>query len=233
MEWRQGKTSRKTKFLKTLQIIVTLMLALVYAGCSGGAPISPKSSVDIELKDSSNNPPNLRVGSKFIYQDSKPSDGKSRKVTMEVEEKKEFEHKQAYWIKVTGKENSYFNIYDMNLNWIGLFGDGKELESVEPCLQILKWPLKIGEKWNSEYTFRDYSNSSHGVYIHTSKVSVGIRTYEEVKVPAGVFKALRIQVGEATFWYAPSIGWIVKEQIGSYYTRRNLDLVEYDIPKNM
>jgi hypothetical protein len=232
MEWRLGKISKKAEALKTFQLIATLILALVSAGCSGGAFISSKSRVDNELKSYSNNPPNLLIGSRFIYQDSKPSGGKSRKVTMEVEEKKEFEHKQAYWIKVTGKENSYFNIYDMNLNWIGLFGDGKELESVEPCLQILKWPLKIGEKWNSEYTFRDYSNTSHGVYIHTSKVSVDIRTYEEVKVPAGVFKALRIQVGEATFWYAPSIGWIVKEQIGSDRQMEILELIEYNIPKS-
>jgi hypothetical protein len=232
MEWRHRKTSKKAELFKTLQIIVTLMLVPVYAGCSGGAFISSKSGVDIELKNHSDNPPNLLIGSKFIYRDLNPSGGAPRKITMEVEERKEFEHKQAYWIKVTGKENSYFNIYDMNLNWIGLFGDGKELESVEPCLQILKWPLKIGEKWNSEYTFRDYSNSSQGVYIHTSKVTVNIRTYEEVKVPAGVFKALRIQVGGATFWYAPSIGWIVKEQTGSDRQTEILELVEYNIPKS-
>ena len=232
MDWRHGKTSKKADPLKILQMIATLMLTLISVGCSGGAFISPKSSVDIELKNYSNNPPNLLIGSKFIYQDSNPSGGKSGKVTMEVEERKEFEYKQAYWIKVTEKGNSYFNIYDMNLNWIGLFGDGKELESIEPCLQILKWPLKIGEKWNSDYTFRDYSDSSHGVYIYTSKVSVNIRTYEEVKVPAGVFMALRIQAGEATFWYAPSIGWIVKEQTGSDRQTEILELVEYNIPKS-
>jgi hypothetical protein len=232
MEWRQGKTSRKAEHLKPLQMIATLILTLISVGCSGGAFISPKSSLDIELKNNSSNPPNLIMGSKFIYQYSNPSDGKSGKVTMEVEERKEFDHKQAYWIKVTGKENSYFNIYDMNLNWIGLFGDGKELESVEPCFQIFKWPLEIGEKWISQYTFRDYSDFSHGVHIDTSQVSVNIRTYEEVKVPAGVFKALRIQVGGATFWYAPSIGWIVKEQTGSDRQTEILELVEYNIPKS-
>jgi hypothetical protein len=230
LEWRHGKTSKKAEPLKTLQMIATLMLTLISVGCSGGTFISPKSSVDIELKNSSNNPPELLIGSKFIYQYLNPADGKSREVTMEIEERKEFEHKQAYWIKVTGKENSYFNIYDMNLNWIGLFGDGKELESIEPCLQILKWPLKIGEKWNSEYTFRDYSDASHGIYIYTSKVSVNIRTYEEVKVPAGVFKALRIQAGEATFWYAPSISWIVKVQTGFDRQTEILELVKYNIP---
>jgi len=232
MESRQGKTSKKAEPLKTLQIIATLMLTLVSVGCSGGAFINSKGSVEIELKNYYSNPPNLRIGSKFVYQDLNSSDGKPGKVTMEVEERKEFEHKQAYWIKVTGKENSYFNVYDMNLNWIGLFGDGKELESVEPCLQIFKWPLKIGEKWITEYTFRDYSDSSHGVYIQTSNVSVNIRTYEEVKVPAGVFKALRIQVGGATFWYAPSIGWIVKEQTESDHQMEILELVEYNIPQS-
>ena len=60
---------------------------------------------------------------------------------------------------------------------------------------------------------------------------MNIRTYEEVTVPAGTFNALRIQAGEETFWYALSIGWVVKEQIGSYGKDGwLLELVEYSIP---
>ena len=209
-------------------------------GCSGSAYFSPKNSGDARgnnfpeiAKYGASHPPILYSGSKFIYQDISLSDGKSSRVTMEVKKRKQFEHKQAYWIDVTEKGMNYSNIYDMNLNWIGLFGDGKELESAEPCLQIFKWPLRIGEKWNTEYTFRDYSDYSHGVQIHTARVDVNIRTYEEVRVPAGAFKALRIQAGRETFWYAPSIGWIVKEELGlDNQNRRILELVEYRIPQN-
>lgn len=241
MEDKYGKKSREVSRLKELQkIVLTLILTFVCAGCSGGAYVSLKNNGDARTNTFSeienygaNRPPILYSGSKFIYQDINLSDGKSIKVTMEVKERKQFEHKQAYWIDVTGKGMNYFNIYNMDLNWIGLFGDGKELESGEPCLQIFKWPLRIGEKWNSEYTFRDYSDYSHGVQIHTSRVDVNVRTYEEVSVPAGAFKALRIQAGRETFWYAPSLGWIVKEELGlDNQNRRILELVEYRIPKN-
>jgi hypothetical protein len=60
-----------------------------------------------------------------------------------------------------------------------------------------------------------------------------MQNYEEVRVPAGAFKALRIQAGEETFWYAPSIGWIVKEELGlDNQNKRILELLEYRIPKH-
>ena len=215
---------------------LTLILPLVYVGCSKSAHINLKDSRDSGLSNVSNavkdadHPPILFMGSKFIYQDTNLSDGKISKVTMEVKEKKEFEQKQAYWFELSGKGMSYFDIYDVNLNWIGLYKEGKKLGSAQPCIQIFKWPLKVGKKWDSGYYYRNYSEGFHSAALITS---VNIRTYEEVTVPAGTFKTLRIQADGDTYWYAPSIGWIVKEQIGSYYTRRNLDLVEYNIPKNM
>ena len=238
MDEEHGKKLKEASCLKGLQkIVIALVLIFVCIGCSGGASLSLKHSggartsnfSEIE-KYGANRPPILYPGSKFIYQDISLSDRQSSRVTMEVKEGKEFEHRQAYWIEVTGKGMNYFNIYDMDLNWIGSFGDGKELESAEPCLQIFKWPLRIGEKWKSEYTFRDYSDYSHGVYIHTPRVDVNVRSYEEVTVPAGTFKTLRIQTGEETFWYAPSLGWVVKEQIRPYgKSGWLLELVDYRI----
>jgi hypothetical protein len=227
--------------MKVILRMVLVVLAFVCVGCSGGVHKDLNITGDSggskfsEIgKYSGNHPPILYAGSKFIYRHISPSDGQSGRVTMEVKERKLFEHKEAYWVDVTGKGMRYFNIYDMNLNWIGLFGDGKELESAEPCLQVFRWPLTIGEKWKSAYTFRDYSDYSHGVQVHTSKVDVNMQDYEEVRVPAGTFKALRIQAGRETFWYAPSIGWIVKEALGlDDQNRRILELVEYRIPRNM
>jgi hypothetical protein len=58
-----------------------------------------------------------------------------------------------------------------------------------------------------------------------------VRTYEKVTVPAGIFDALRIQAGEESFWYAPSVGWVVKEQIeSSDKDGWLLELAEYKIP---
>jgi len=241
VEWKRWKSLKGVGTSKTLQkIVIAFILTFVCARCSGGAYISQqkgggfrRSSSSEDGEKSTNRPPILYMGSKFIYQDISLSDGKTCRVTMEVKEKKNFEHKQAYWIEVIGHQMDYFNIYDMNLNWIGLFGDGKELETAEPCLQIFKWPLRIGEKWNSRYTLRDFSDRPHGVYLRDSKIDVNIRAYEEVRVPAGTFKALRIQAGAEIFWYAPSIGWIVKEELSFNSKNKSiLELLEYDIPKN-
>ncbi len=147
---------------------------------------------------------------------------------MLVKEIKEFETKPAYWIEVSREKERYFDIYDMNLNWIGSFADGKELESAEPCIRVFDWPLRVGKKWKSDYTVKDYSGGAH---LYRSKKTVNIRTYEEVRVPAGTFRALRIQAGEETLWYAPSVGWAIREQIG--LRERDgwlLELVEYSIP---
>ena len=132
--------------------------------------------------------------------------------------------KKLFWTRV---------IYDMDLNWIGMVGEGRKLESAVPSQQLFRWPLRVGNKWESKYIFRDYSDYSHGVQIRTARVHVNIRTYEEVRVPAGVFKALRIQRDRETFWYAPSIGWIVKEELRvDHRDRRILELVEYRVPIN-
>lgn len=242
MGWKHGKDSKEVKTPKTLQnIVLILILVFLCAGCSSGAYVRQGNRNDSEGSNlsgmegnRSNRPPILHMGSKFIYQDTSLSDGRACSVTMEVKEKKEFEHKAAYWIEVVREGESYFDIYDMNLNWIGLFGDGRELEMVEPSLQIFRWPLRVGEKWRSGYTLRDFSDHSHGVYLHDSKIGVNIRTYEEVRVPAGAFKALRIQAGDETIWYAPSVGWIVKEELNlNGKNRWVLEMVKYTIPGSM
>lgn len=127
---------------------------------------------------------------------------------MVVEEKKEFERKIAYWIDVNRGGENYFNIYDMNLIWIGSFAEAEELESAKSCIRVFKWLLRLGKKWDSDYTLRPYSD---GVRLSPLKVAVNIRTYEEGQVPVGTFKTLRIQAGGETFLCAPSIiGWIAK-----------------------
>ena len=214
--------------------VVILILTFICIGCSGGAYIGTQSQGDsrfnnllIDEKIGANHPPVLVIGSKFIYQDNNFSNGKICNVTMVVKQKKEFEKKSAYWVEVSREGLNYIDVYDMNLNWIGSVGDGKELESAEPCLQVFKWPLMVGKKWDSNYILKSYSKRFHPI---PSKITVNIRTYEEVTVPAGTFKVLRIQAGGETFWYAPSIGWVVKEQIGPYGKEGwLLELVEYRI----
>lgn len=237
MEESRVGNLRNMRTLKPVKrMVFILVLTSICIGCVPGGYNATQSAgsrldtLSIDKKIGANHPPVLVLDSMFSYQDTTFSSGKTYKVTtiMVVEEKKEFDKKVAYWIAVRGKGENFFNIYDRDLNWVGQFADGKKLQSAEPCIRVFKWPLRIGEKWSSEYTLQDYSR---GVHLHPSKIEVNVRTYEKVTVPAGIFNALRIQAGEETFWYAPSIGWVVKEQIGS--SGKDgwlLELAEYKIP---
>ncbi len=223
---RLTRTIRRISFLLTLSFIST--------GCAGSADLGTQNAGSLLQSRpawnemSAEHPPSLMIGSRFIYRDINVSNGKICKVAMTVKEMKEFEAKPAYWIEVNRETESYFDIYDMNLNWIGSFADGKELESAEPCIRVFDWPLRVGKRWKSDYTVKEYSGGAH---LFHSKTAVNIQTDEEVRVPAGTFRALRIRAGEETLWYAPSIGWAVREQIGP--RDRDgwlLELVEYSIP---
>jgi hypothetical protein len=233
METRGGDRLKGVRILeKTQRAMVLLVLTFICLGCSGGAYIGAKDSGGpSRLTDEKlNHPPALVIGSSFVFQDTNLSNGRICKVIMTVKEKKQFEGKPAYWIQVKREKDRYFDIYDMNLNWIGSSEDGKELESAEPCIRVFDWPLKVGKEWSSDYISRQ---CSEGFRPSRLKISVKIRTYEEVTVPAGTFKTLRIQAGEETFWYAPSIGWAVKEEIEPHgKTEWLLELVKYRIPQS-
>jgi hypothetical protein len=223
------------KFTKAIRTILLLLtLSFLSTGWSGSADLGTQNAGNLlhnrsaPKEMSAQHPPSLVIGSRFIYQDTNVSNGKTCKVAMTVKEIKEFEAKPAYWVEVSREAERYFDIYDMDLNWIGSFADGKELGSAEPCIRVFNWPLRVGKKWKSGYTVNDYSGGAH---LYRLETGVNIQTYEEVTVPAGTFTALRIQADEETLWYAPSIGWAVREQIGPQ--GRDgwlLELVEYSIP---
>jgi hypothetical protein len=232
METRDGGNRKTVRTLEKAQrATVILVLTLTCLRCPGGVYAGAKNSVSSSnlIGEKLDHPPVLVMGSNFIYQDTDLSNGKACKVVMTVKEKKEFERKPAYWIQVNRERGRYFDIYDMNLNWIGSSEDGKELESAEPCIRVFDWPLKVGKKWSNDYISRQ---RTEGFRPSRSKILVKIQTYEEVTVPAGTFKTLRIQAGEETFWYAPSIGWAVKEKIEPYGKAGwLLELVKYRIPQ--
>jgi len=231
METSGGDNLKGVRTLKRAQTAIVILVSIFAClRCSGDAYFGAKNSGSLNdlIDEKLNHPPVLVVGSNFTYRDTNLSNSKSCKVIMTVKEKKEFERKPVYWIQVNRERDRYFNIYDMNLNWIGSSEDGKELESAEPCIRVFDWPLKVGKKWSNDYISQQYSE---GFRPSRSKRSVQIQTYEEVTVPAGTFKTIRIQAGEETFWYAPSIGWTVKEEIEPHGKAEwLLELVEYRIP---
>jgi len=183
-------------------------------------------------------PPVLVLDSKFVFQETDLDTGKiTSTYTWVVKEKKEYEGRLSYWIDTTGGQGENFNIYDTNLNWKAFVVKGKKRTSAFPCIQELSWPLKVGKNWQTSYDYWDYLK---GNSVRNASQLVIVESYEEVKVPAGIFQTFKIVRETIIFkvinWYAPSIGISVKRQIERTtdnplgYGRFIAELTEYDIP---
>lgn len=101
-----------------------------------------------------------------------------------------------------------------------------EIDLFEPPIIVFRYPLKEGYIWEEQTKFKDYYNQKK-ISFTTFKV-LGM---EEVEVPAGKFKAWKIEevnkvdgeiVIKKTNWYAKNIG-IVKK----YYEFKNNKYSEY------
>jgi hypothetical protein len=123
---------------------------------------------------------------------------------------------------------------------LGVFGpDGGPLENLShhgfvPAAGEWKWwefPMSVGKSWQfSGLAYR--WGRAHHVTVKTH-----IWSYEDVKTPAGVFKAFRLGrqtdylnpdggfTVEEAVWYAPAVKWTVKSQANG----GNWELVDYSV----
>ncbi|MGH9461125.1 MAG: hypothetical protein ACRD1X_07895 [Vicinamibacteria bacterium] len=96
-------------------------------------------------------------------------------------------------------------------SWVGTLRDGKERSSASPNDGSGSSPLWVGKTWPASFTYydrergRSFSNVSYWWKV---------AAHEDVTVPAGTFKAFRLEgsnpFSSVTLWYAPSIKLIVK-----------------------
>jgi hypothetical protein len=132
--------------------------------------------------------------------------------------------KKVYQVKLEGK-NEFF-IYDLKTgNWMCTVLDGKIVGNAEPYEDIFQYPLAVGKKYQSEFYYFDYAMSG------SMKANVEIKSFEEVRVPAGTFMAYQIIVDnyitiqsvtgassglvpggarQKKFWYSPDLKIIIR-----------------------
>jgi hypothetical protein len=127
-------------------------------------------------------------------------------------------------------------------NWVATMDrSGNKPRSADPDSGNSNWPMFAGKEWTAVATYHDHTQN---------RAWAGRTTYwkveaeEEVAVPAGTFKTLRLQSqpgrGDGTLttlWYAPDIGLNVKrhnQRTSSHYRgasdRRERVLVSYEPP---
>jgi hypothetical protein len=79
--------------------------------------------------------------------------------------------------------------------------------------QILSWPLQPDKEWRNLYNLEDIETKKS----YTVDRSMVVSGVEEVKVPAGTFKAIKIEAFDnqfgslvAEYWYAPEVRWFIR-----------------------
>lgn len=108
-------------------------------------------------------------------------------------------------------------------------------ESYQPYYTTADWPLFVGKSWPNRYTYRD---EARGQSFDNVQQDGKVETYEDVKVPAGTFKAFKIGLTNPAFrvttWYVPELGLFVKtrtERLSTFPLGpgvRETELVSYD-----
>nr|WP_316642539.1 hypothetical protein [uncultured Roseateles sp.] len=142
----------------------------------------------------------------------------------------------AEQIEVTERNQSVLSLYDQNL---ALLQTGERRFS--PRVEPLQFPLAVGKRWTHS---NSYDHASCGKT--TTELRNQVVGWEEVKVPAGTFRALRID-SEGTwrnrcasdrsqykFWYVPKVKWLVRSESWIYAGGRVFEglireLTEYQV----
>jgi hypothetical protein len=139
-------------------------------------------------------------------------------------------------IQVTDKTSSHIALYDRQ--W-ALKKAGSRKYS--PPVQAVSFPMHPGKTWEHTNT---YTHASCGAT--TSELKNEVVGWEDVTVPAGTFRALRIDSSgywrnrcgsdrsQYKFWYVPAVKWFVKSESliyagGRIYDGHILELKSYKV----
>jgi hypothetical protein len=133
----------------------------------------------------------------------------------------------------SGDETSYFDDRD---RYLGRSRGTAVIDTLEPAVEVRKWPLFAGKSWVSSFDYTDHQNnrSFRGV-----RGWFKVEAYEDVVTPAGTFKAFKITgdtgAARTVSWWSPDLGITVKqvaERSPQHYLgagRREAELKAYDI----
>jgi hypothetical protein len=100
-----------------------------------------------------------------------------------------------------------------NGSWAAILSpDDKTILSYDPPIGF-DWPLMVGKTWTKSYRITVHAKNQVIPFDATYKVEA----YEDVTVPAGTFKAFKINsssIGsQDTYWLAPELGVFVKQSL--------------------
>ena len=148
------------------------------------------------------------VGTKWVGK-IVPQSGPTVTLTYTVIEDGVHESKPVHRI-VAGTDTYVYDVATGNM--IATLRLGKEVTSTAPHDGTFSWPLFAGKTWTATYTF---NNRLQGITVGPLSVEYRATAYEDVTVPAGSWKAFKIESEASnsafsTLWYVPEINLVVK-----------------------
>lgn len=136
--------------------------------------------------------------------------------TSEVADIREMAGSRYYVLRVGA--TSWF--FTPDLHWAGLAAEARIVARSSPPRPWFVWPLDVGRMWHYDGAYEDQERKTK------VKEAYAVRNVETVQVPAGTFRAIRVERdggtdGSDEYWYAPDVRWYVK-----WRGRRGIDQFE-------
>ena len=177
-------------------LLTLLPLVALLAGCE-----STGESHTVQLSER----PRWTAGESWTYR-GKGRDG-AYTITRRVLREGVFEGYDAY--EVEAGDSRYW--YTRQLGYLARVTGGRTVRRAMPP-EDWQWPLQVGRSWSATVTWVD-GPAQDQRFLLTGVWTV--EAYEEVKTPAGTFKAFKVSRREIEsgasqeFWYSPAVkGWV-------------------------
>lgn len=184
-------------FFPPVVLLAVLVVSMGLAGCE-----SSGVSRTVQIGER----PTWNAGDSWTYRGRGPSG--TFNVTRKVLREGVFEGREAYEVDAGGTH--YW--YTKQLGYLART-KGDETTRLARPPEDWQWPIQVGKQWSAIVAWIDRTDTQQQTYTLTSVWTV--EAYEEVKTPAGTFKAFKVTRREIEsgasqeFWYSPEVkSWI-------------------------
>jgi hypothetical protein len=184
-------------FFPPVVLLAVLVVSMGLAGCE-----SSGVSRTVQIGER----PTWNAGDSWTYRGRGPSG--TFNVTRKVLREGVFEGREAY--EVDGGGTHYW--YTKQLGYLART-KGDETTRLARPPEDWQWPIQVGKQWSAIVAWIDRTDTQQQTYTLTSVWTV--EAYEEVKTPAGTFKAFKVTRREIEsgasqeLWYSPEVkSWI-------------------------
>ena len=206
-------------FFPPVVLLAVLVVSMGLAGCE-----SSGVSRTVQIGER----PTWNAGDSWTYRGRGPSG--TFNVTRKVLREGVFEGREAYEVDAGGTH--YW--YTKQLGYLART-KGDETTRLARPPEDWQWPIQVGKQWSAIVAWIDRTDTQQQTYTLTSVWTV--EAYEEVKTPAGTFKAFKVTRREIEsgasqeLWYSPEVkSWIkirgantadgnYEEELTAYKTR--------------